>query len=95
MKEFIPGKIMYSGLSGRIRPLQFLRHHEAEVNIYYGRFYYNGEFGQEAKLFGLDYIFETREEAIKFALSELSESIAKLPPLDELRAVEKSYNVGK
>ena len=91
-KEIYPGKIMYSGFNGTVKPLQFVRHDEVEADIYYARFYYagadGGEFGGEFKCIGLKYLFHTREEAINFALSELSNSVAKLPSIDELRDIE-------
>lgn len=93
-KTFYPGKILYSGFNGAVKPVQFLRHHESEVDIYYARICYRGEsgveFGGEYKLIGLKYLFYTREEAINYALSELSASIAKLPSIDELRDLEMS-----
>ena len=93
-KEIYPGKIMYSGFNGTVKPLQFVKHDDAEVDIYYARICYRGEsgveFGGEYKLIGLKYLFHTREEAINYALSELSASIAKLPSIDELRDLEMS-----
>lgn len=97
-KDFVPGKIMYSGFNGTVKPLQFVRHDDFEVDIYYARFYHSdgdGEFGGIFKCIGLKYLFHTREEAINFALAELSKSIAKLPSIDELREIEKSHNVAK
>lgn len=94
-KEIYPGKIMYSGFNGTVKPLQFLKHDDAEVDIYYARLCYRGEngveFGVQYKLMGLKYLFHTREEAIKFALEELSNSIATMPTVDELRDIEMQY----
>jgi hypothetical protein len=94
-KDFVPGKIMYSGLNGRVIPIQFVRHDDFEVNIYYGRICYGDEFGGEFRLYGLDYLYDTREEALNYALSELGASMTKLPSIEELATIEKSYNVAK
>ena len=93
-KTFYPGKIMYSGFNGAVKPVQFVRHDESEADIYYARLCYKRgsgfEFGEEYKLIGLNYLFDTREEAINYALAQLSDSITKLPSIDELRDLEMS-----
>ena len=93
-KTFYPGKIMYSGFNGAVKPVQFVRHDESEADIYYARLCYKVEsgfeFSAEYKLIGLNYLFDTREQAINYALTQLGDSITKLPSVDELRDLEMS-----
>lgn len=91
-KEFYPGKIMYSGLNGTVKPIRLSRSEETEQGVrYFAQMYYSPDgWDSEYEIFGLKSFHNTREEAINFALAELSKSIAKLPSIDELRDLEMS-----
>lgn len=92
-KTFYPGKIMYSAINANVVVVQLLRQ---EGGMFYVRgLFNNGEWSHPYMQYSISYYHNTREEAFCQALEQLSESVKALPSVDELRAIEKSYNVGK